>query len=100
MDKSMQNPETITKNSDKRPDIWKPKIIKTNDGYYKVESQAAGGCHYRVKEDLSSCQCPHFMMRLVDTGQKCKHMKQLSAYLKEQGIEIKKSEENDGTIPF
>lgn len=79
---------------------WKPKIMATDGGNYLVESQTGNGHFYEVQADLSMCQCPHYMKRLIDTDKQCKHMMQLEEYLKKEGIEIKKAEAPSGDIPF
>lgn len=90
---------TIVQNQEKT-DSWKPKIKMTDEGNYLVESQTGNGHFYEVNASLTMCQCPHYQKRLIDTNKKCKHMDQLEAYLKKEGIEIKKSEEESGGIPF
>ena len=71
---------------------WEPKIMKTPEGNYLVESQAGNGHFYEVRADLSRCQCPHYMQRLAGTNRKCKHIDQLEAYFKREGIEAKEDE--------
>jgi len=71
---------------------WEPKFMITPEGNYMVESQTGNGHFYEVSADLSTCQCPHYMKRLIDTGKQCKHMMQLEEHLKKEGVEIKKAE--------
>lgn len=80
---------------------WKSKIMMTEEGNYLVGSQTGSGHFYEVKADLSTCQCPHYQQRLIGTNRKCKHMDQLEAHLKKEGIDIANpNKETDGQIPF
>ena len=79
---------------------WSPKIMMTDEGNYLVESQAGNGHFYEVDASLTMCQCPHYLQRLIGTDKTCKHIDQLEAYMKKEGIEIKKHGKGSGAFPF
>jgi len=49
------------------------KIRKTGNNKFNVESSAKGK-FYKVDLTAPSCTCAHFMFRLRNTGEKCKHI--------------------------
>ncbi len=49
------------------------KIRKTGNNKFKVESSAKGK-FYAIDLNAPSCTCAHFMFRLRNTGEKCKHI--------------------------
>ncbi len=50
------------------------KIIKQDEGTYKVESSSSAGKFYIVDFSKGTCTCPHYRTRMVRIHGLCKHL--------------------------